>query len=198
MKKQRSGWSSALAPLSSPRASLVLALVLTTLVMQGCATLTGTDPGARTAGTIIDDQMIETLAKRRIFAEPGFETAHIAVVSLNGHILLVGQVASENLKRQAQRTVERLANVESVHNELTVGGSTSMVARTNDAWLTTKVKTKLITHDGVDGDRIKVVTEDGVVYLMGRVPRREAELAVQATGGVFGVQKIVKVFQYLE
>jgi osmotically-inducible protein OsmY len=79
-----------------------------------------------------------------------------------------------------------------------VEGSTSLLARTNDAWLTSKVKAKLVADRVVAADRIKVITENGVVYLMGIVPRKQAEEAVRVTSTVGGVQKIVKVFDYLD
>ena len=90
-----------------------------------------------------------------------------------------------------------MRKVRTVHNELEIAGPTTMMARTNDAWLTTKVKTVLITNPETDAGRVKVVTENGVVYLMGLLSRTESEAAVEKTRQVFGVQKIVKIFEYI-
>ena len=78
-----------------------------------------------------------------------------------------------------------------------MAGPTSLLSRTNDSWLTSKVKSQLLTADDLEGGRIKVVTENGVVYLMGKITRQEGDLAVDLTRQVYGIQKIVKVFQYL-
>jgi osmotically-inducible protein OsmY len=169
------------------------------LAIAGCATLSGSDPGARTPGTIIDDLAIQTLALRQIRqSDARFRGANLTIASHNGHVLLAGQVASDELRQRAQDVVNRLEHVRSVHNELSVEGSTSLLARTNDAWLTSKVKAKLVADRVVAADRIKVITENGVVYLMGIVPRKQAEEAVRVTSTVGGVQKIVKVFDYLD
>jgi len=147
---------------------------------------------------MIDDQVIETLVKREIWgSDSAFDTAHLTAVSYNGVLLLAGQVQSESLKQQAQDIATGLAKVRRVHNELQVGGPISMVARANDSWLTTKVKTRMLADAEVAARKIKVVTENGTVYLLGILPRQEADLAVQAAQSVYGVQRIVKVFEYL-
>src|SRR5690606_32991123 len=102
----------------------------------------GNDPRVRTPGTMIDDQVIETMVKRQIWnSDPGFDSSHLVAVSYNGVLLLAGQVESEELRRKAEEIARSLDKVRKVHNELQVGGPISMVARANDAWLTTKVKT---------------------------------------------------------
>jgi osmotically-inducible protein OsmY len=169
------------------------------LGLVGCATITGGDPGARSMGTMIDDQGVESLARQTLYdADPRFESAHFVIVSFDGVVLLAGEVESQDLIDLAQQKVQQLRTVRVVHNALTVAGPLSYVARSNDSWLTTKVKTKLVAHDGIDSDRIKVVTENNVVYLMGKVPRDQAEYAVAVAGTVHGVAKIVKVFEYLD
>ena len=177
----------------------LLPLVLLLGLCAGCATLTGNDPGARSPGTIIDDQAVESLARRELLnADPRFEAAHFEVVSFDGVVLIAGQVESEDMLGIAEREIGQLRNVRTIHNELTVGGPVSMVARSNDAWLTTKVKSKLIAHDGIDSDRIKVVTENGVVYLIGKVKRDQADYAVAVAATVHGAVRIVKVFEYVD
>jgi osmotically-inducible protein OsmY len=101
------------------------------------------------------------------------------------------------MRELAEKTVKNMRKVRTVHNELEVAGPTSMVARSNDSWLTTKIKSKMALSSAVDANRFKIVTENGVVYMMGLVTRDEASAAVDLTRQVYGVQKIVKVFEYL-
>ncbi|MDK1023311.1 MAG: BON domain-containing protein [Gammaproteobacteria bacterium] len=156
------------------------------------------DYGKRTAGALLDDQSIENRSHANIAnAAPELRKAHIVVVSFNGVVLLAGQVASNELRNLAETTVKNIRKVRLVHNEITVSGPTSMVARSNDTWLTTKVKSRLIGSKNVRANRIKVVTENGVVYLMGLVTRDEADAAVRVARKTYGVQKIVKVFEYI-
>ena len=180
-------------PLAKTR-SLSIALVA---LLAGCAVFSD-DPRVRTPGIMIDDQVIETMVKRQIWnSDPAFDTSHLVAVSYNGVLLLAGQVESAELKRQAEEIARGIDKVRKVHNELQVGGPISMVARANDSWLTTKVKTKMLADAEVAARKIKVVTENGTVYLLGMLPRAEADAAVEAARSVYGVQKIVKVFEYI-
>ncbi len=175
-------------------------ILIAIFVLNGCA-MTGPvseDLGKRTTGTKWDDQMVESRGKANIKStSPELENAHISIISFNGIVLLVGQVPSQDAKDAATTAVEGLRKVKLVHNELEVAGPISFMARTNDTWLTTKVKTAMLTDKDSEGRRIKVVTEDGVVYLMGLLTHNEADFAVKRARGVFGVQKIVKVFEYI-
>lgn len=179
---------------------LAILLVASAITMLGaCGTLSGDDPGARAPDTIWDDQKIEYNALKDIKAsDPRFESSHVVIVSHNGIVLLAGQVEDQELKLKAAEVADTLIGVREVHNELVIGGPSSMVARSNDAWLTTKVKTKLIGHGAIDSDRINVTTENGVVFLMGTVTREQARYAIEVTQTVFGVEKIVKVFEYTD
>ncbi|MFT7124608.1 MAG: osmotically-inducible protein OsmY, partial [Candidatus Azotimanducaceae bacterium] len=174
--------------------------VIFMLGLQSCA-LTGPvseDYGSRTFGTVWDDQMIESRGKSVIRAvSDDLKEAHLGVISFNGMVLLTGQVPSVKAKEAAATAIAGLRKVRTVHNELEVAGPTTMMARTNDAWLTTKVKTALLTGAATEAGRVKVVTENGVVYLMGFLSRTESEATVEKTRQVFGVQKIVKAFEYL-
>ena len=168
------------------------------LMFTGCVTLTGKNASLRTPGELIDDQFLESVARRAIrSADERLKSAHVVVVSYNGILLLAGQVESEELRQTAQRAVEHLKNVRRVHNELSVGGPISWLARSNDSWLTSKVKAKLIAAGDVSASEIKVITENSVVYLLGKVSRQEADRAVEIVRNTFGVQKIVKIFDYL-
>lgn len=166
-------------------------------MLTGCAMFSD-DPRVRTPGTMFNDQMIETSVKRRIWnSDPAFDSSHLIAVSYNGILLLTGQVDTADLKRRAEEIAASHDKVRKVHNELHVGGPISMVARANDGWLTAKVKTRLLASANVDTGKVKVVTDNGTVYLMGMLPRAEADAAVEAASSVYGVQRIVKVFEYL-
>jgi len=171
------------------------------ILLQGCAT-TGIgvdeDLGKRTTGTKWDDQMVESRGKTNIrAAHPELENAHINITSFNGVVLITGQVPSTEAKTAATEAVSGLRKVQLVHNELEIAGPISFMARTNDTWLTTKVKTALLIDDDAESIRVKVVTANSTVYLMGLLTREEAEAAVTRAREVFGIQKIVKVFEYI-
>ena len=133
----------------------VISLILIFPLLQSCASVISATtaepiadkPDQRTMGARIDDEVIEVKAKVNIEkVDPELAQAHIIVTSFNGVVLLAGQVPSESLRQSAATTVSKINNVRRVHNELTVSGSTSWVARSNDTWITTKVKTKLLAN----------------------------------------------------
>ena len=176
-------------------------------VLGGCAAVLDAthdgpiqpDPGERSFGTYIDDQQLETITRVNIGkAHPALKAANIDVVSFNGVVLLTGQVPSSELRNLAGATAQQVHSVRQVYNEIQVRGTTSMLARTSDTWLTTKVKSALLTDKEIDSGRIKVVTENGVVYLMGLLTRQEAENAAEKTRTVGGVQKVVKAVEYID
>lgn len=184
-----------------------LLVILMSLLTSGCASIIGAttndpidmDPNRRTLGTKIDDQQLETIAKVNINkADPALKSAPISVTAFNGVILLTGQVKSMELRNLAATTVANLHKVRQVHNELTVQAPISFLANTNDAWLTTKVKSKLMANKEVRANRLKVVTENGVVHFMGMIPRAEAEMAAEIARGTSGVQKVVLAVEYIE
>ncbi len=157
------------------------------------------DYGKRSFGSFIDDGLIETKTRVNLKkADEQLQQAHIGVTSYNGVVLLAGQVPSAELRDLAGSVAGNVRNVKRVHNELAIAGPISLPARSNDSWLTTKVKSKLLASSAVKGRRIKVVTENGVVHLMGLVTRSEADQVVDVVKGTFGVQKIVRIFEYID
>lgn len=183
--------------------SFLLGLLIT---LQGCSNIISattadpiTDtPGKRSFGSYVDDELIELKASVNIDkADSKLAESHIVVVSYNGVILLTGQVSSESLRLLAAETVAKINQVKRVHNELKLAGSTSFVARSNDAWITSKLKSKFSLNSDIPSDRIKVVTENGVVYLMGIVSREEGRRASELTRSTGGVQKVVQIFEYM-
>ncbi len=184
---------------------LFAALLLQLGLLQGCSNIlsaTTDSPyeaqGERSTGGMIDDEIIETKALVNIDkASDELSQAHIVVVSVNGVVLLAGQVKNEQLRQQAAVAVDKL-NVRRIHNEITIAGSTSMVARSNDSWITSKIKSKLLLNGKIDGSKVKVVTENGVVYLMGLVTKAEAEAITDTARTTSGVQKVVRIFEYVK
>jgi osmotically-inducible protein OsmY len=150
----------------------------------------------RTSGVQIEDQAIELKAVNRIREAVG-ERGHVNATSYNRVVLLTGEVASEADRGAIEQTVARIENVRSTVNELAVMGSTSLTARSNDAILTSKVKASYLDAKDLHANTLKVVTERGTVFLMGRVTEREASRAAELARGVSGVQKVVRVFEIL-
>ena len=165
----------------------------------GCVSLTGDDPTLRTPGGWLDDEVIERMASRRIDdADERLAISHVNVVSYDGIVLLTGQVEDRDLRSLAEDSIREIRKIRKIHNEIQIGGATSLLARGNDNWLQTKVKAQLLANEDVEASRIKVFVEDGVVYLIGVVPRVQADAAVGVARTVFGIQRVVKVFDYLE
>ena len=191
------------------RRLLLLSLVCTTLLSTACASVISTlngndsiqeDQGSRTAGSVLDDGAIETMIAVNLnAADDELRASNIDVVSFNQTVLLVGQVPTQELKNLATRVATTSnSRVKTVYNELEVAGDTSFLSRTNDAWLTTKIKSLMLVNDDVEGLRTKVVTENGVVYLMGLLSRAEADQAVDLVSKTSGVVKVVRAFEYID
>lgn len=146
----------------------------------------------------LEDERNEKLALKNIKSSlPEFRGTNINVNSFKGIVLISGQVVSEDYITLATKAVERMRNVSVVHNELLVAGPTSMISRANDTYLSSKIRAKLASSKNIEANRVKVVVENGEAYLMGRVTAQEAEILVNETKQVWGIQKIVKVFTYL-
>ncbi|MHC6224144.1 BON domain-containing protein [Pseudomonas sp. X10] len=158
------------------------------------------DRGTRTIGSKIDDSLIETkVAVNVAKASPDLDkNSHIVVTSYNGIVLLAGQTPRADLKGLAEQAASQVQRVKKVHNELQVMQPSSLLARNNDAWLTTKIKTQMLADANVPGSRIKVITENGIVYMLGLLTQQEAARATRVVQGVSGVQKIVKLFEYID
>jgi osmotically-inducible protein OsmY len=178
------------------------AALLAAAALSGCAALlVGGALGTalvvtdrRTAGTQLEDQNIELKSLTRIREAVG-ERGHVSATSYNRQVLLTGEVASEADRTAIEQSIGRIEGVRSIVNELAVMGASSMTARSNDTILTSKVKASFIDAKDLHASAVKVVTERGVVYLMGRVTEREATRASDIARGVAGVQKVVRVFE---
>jgi osmotically-inducible protein OsmY len=185
----------------------IAAVMLAAAALTGCAGVfvAGAAAGAsvaydrRTVGTQLDDQTIEIEATNAIYHDkPLYDSSHLIVVSFNKIVLLAGQTPTETMRAHAARVVSAVPDVRKVYNEVTIGEPTSFMTRSNDAALTTKVKGAMLAAPDVDAFRVKVVTENGTVFLMGLAYRREAEAAARVASQVGGVQRVVKLFEYLD
>jgi osmotically-inducible protein OsmY len=188
--------------------SLILAsLALSTLsgcapvVVGGAAATADALHSRRTVGTIVDDEAIELKATIALHENKDiYNQTHISVVSYNGVVLMVGQAPTQALRQQAESIVTGIEKVRLVHDEVSIAAPNSLITRSSDSLITAKVKTSLFKVDieGFDPTRVKVVTEDGVVYLMGMVYRNEAAAVTAQAQQVGGVEKIIKLFEYLD
>ena len=175
------------------------------LLLNGCAAVVvgGAATGAnvahdrRTTGTFIEDEAIELKSLKTLSEDKAFSSqVHLNVTSFNTIVLVSGEAPSEELRQRAIDIVRNIPKVTHVHDEISIAGPSSLMSRSEDTLITTKVKTKLIAEKNLDGTHVKVVTENGVVYLMGLLNREDADRATEIARQTGGVQKVVKLFQY--
>ncbi|PLC48867.1 phospholipid-binding protein [Pollutimonas subterranea] len=166
------------------------------LVVGGTAATTATvATDRRTAGEQVEDQAIEMKVgaeMRKLF--PG-DNARVNATSYAGLVLLTGDIPAGQDKQQATTAAKQVEKVKNVINEIRIGEITPVSVRSNDTWLTSKVKATLINTKGVPTRTIVVTTERGIVYLLGRVTATEGQMAGVAASGVTGVNKVVKLFE---
>ena len=190
---------------------ILLALVIVITHTQGCTTAVvvgGAATGAavihdrRSSGTVIDDQGASWKISHAIFSDKELsEPSHINVAVYNGAVLLTGETPSEDLKLRANAiAVQAVGSDKPIYNELAISAPTSLSTRTNDAYITSKVKTALFDIQSLpdfDVTRVKVITENSVVYLMGLLTTAEADAVTDKARNVSGVKKVVKLFEYI-
>ena len=173
--------------------------------LQGCVelavggaavvgTLAATD--RRTLGAQTEDKAIVLKGESRISNLVNGQ-GHVNVTSFNRKVLLTGEVKDDQMRTAVEREAVAIEGVQSVVNELEIMGTTSFTSRSNDSFITAKIKTSFVDAKDLYANSIKVTTERGVVYLMGRVTRREGDRAGEVARGVGGVQKVVKIFEYI-
>jgi osmotically-inducible protein OsmY len=195
--------------LSLARLGLV-ALVAVAALLQGCApaAVMGAAYGAsviherRSASTVLDDEMIEIKAKHLFFQTPEVEQAsRISITSYNYWVLLTGQADNAEVSRRFAELVSRIPKVAKVYNEVQVGPRISLAQESEDALITSRAKVAIgggMGIKGFDATRVKIVTENGVVYLMGLVTREEADATTEVVRRLPGVVRVVKMFEYIE
>jgi len=187
------------------RAASLLLLVLISGSLQGCfpVAAVGVGTGAmmaqdrRTSGSYVEDQAIEAKAFDRI-GKQFKDDVHINVTSFNRNVLISGEVPSGAVKTEIGKLVAGIENVRSINNELAISGTTSMTTRSSDSLITSDVKLRFMGDKRFSASHVKVVTENGTVFLMGMVKRAEAEAATEIASTTGGVQRVVKLFEYLD
>ena len=178
-------------------------ITLLSLVLSGCITAavaTGTAASViatdkRPMKVMVEDHSIKQHLRTSIKADPEFKGSNIVIGSYNNIVLLAGQTADPKLRNRVQNLAQAEPSVKKVYNEIEILGPSSVLSRSSDAWVTTKVKTALLKRRGVRSNQIKVITENGTVYLMGIVNQKQAALASLTTREVAGVQRVVTLFE---
>ncbi|OOF36076.1 division/outer membrane stress-associated lipid-binding lipoprotein [Rodentibacter heidelbergensis] len=184
-----------------------LALILTaSILLQGCVaavlggaaagTKVATDP--RTIGTQVDDETLEFKVENALDKDEQINSeARVNAVSYSARVLLIGQVPSESTKSTATELAKGVEGVSDVYNELRIGPKITIGQISKDSWITTQVKSKMLVDDRVKSTDVKVITENSEVFLLGNVTQAQADAAAEIASKVSGVQKVVKVFKYL-
>lgn len=157
------------------------------------------DPRKRSMGTVVEDQSVETRVEVNMKTrQNAFRDTSFSVFSHNGIVLLVGQVPTQELKEQAtQIAADTSTHIRRIHNELEIGENRGFMTLTGDTWLATKVRTQLAANDEVDASSMRVIANNGVIYLMGILDESEGDRAANLARNVGGVSRVVKVFEYL-
>lgn len=194
----------------APVLPLLLSIALLTGgLLAGCAPLliggaavgtASTIYDRRSASAVLEDQQIELSAMSTLAQDPQVnEGARVSITSYNRTVLLTGQAQSADIARRAARLVSQLPKVARVIDEIAVGPRIGIGRQAEDSYITARAKTALVglRFPGFDPTRVKVVTEDGVVYLMGLLSPEEAEATAEKVRYVPGVQRVVKLFEYL-
>jgi len=183
-----------------------ISLLATTLsLLQGCVAVAvvGVVGGAsvasdnRSLGNQIDDQKIELVAHNELAKIKALkDNANLQVISVNGSVLIIGQTLNSYLRDQAVKTISGIDGIVQVHNQVRIGNTVSITTKTNDIWLTSKVKTALFASDKLNAANVKVVTENGEVFLMGIIKQEDANIAVDIARNISGVNRVFKIFEY--
>jgi osmotically-inducible protein OsmY len=187
------------------RVLFALTLSGSVISMSGCVPIVAGGIGAgilmaedrRTSGTYVMDEEIELKIASRIRENFG-ENAHVNVTSFNRRVLLTGQVPDAAARLKVEDISKELANVRNVQNELVIGNVLNFGGRTNDSYITTKVKARFMEEKRFTAYHVKVVTEATTVFLMGLVKREEGNAAAEVAARTSGVSKVVKVFEYMD
>jgi osmotically-inducible protein OsmY len=165
------------------------------VVGAGAASALSVSEDRRSSGAQLDDQSIEWRASSRIGERFGSKV-HVNITSYNRNVLLTGEVPDERMRGDVDNLVRSVPSVSGTTNELVVAEATSLGSRTTDSYITSKIKTRFLDAAQFNAMQVKVVTEGGVVYLIGIVTDKEANDAVEIARTTGGVRKVVKMFEY--
>lgn len=177
-------------------------LIVASMTLTSCAPAIIAIPAAtsvaydeRTLSTIYQDEGITHQAYGVIQDNDELKETNISVASINNLVLLVGQTSNQEQKDLIYKEVSSLPDVQKVYNQISVEKTTSTLTQSNDAWITTKVKTAMLAEIGLKSSQVKVLTENSVVYLLGIVSEKQATEAAKVASKIKGVKKVVKLFQ---
>ncbi len=179
-------------------------LFCSSLLLQSCAPLLAGAAG----GSLVNDNRSfkETLTDRNITYQaqnaldenPELkQQAHLSIATLNGVVLIVGQAPSKDMEKEAIKLIQTVPQVSRIYNEINIAEPTDAKQRLHDSWITTKVHSAMLVESGLHSALIKVITENSVVYLLGLTSHTQADLAAQVASKIGGVQKVVKLVQYV-
>ena|SRR3990167_479971 len=184
----------------------IITLVFMSLSLQSCFFAVGAAAGAAAIAMVYDHRKIsntlqDTSIANKIVSNLSaykklWEASHISVTVFNHIVLLTGETPKSEWRQLAGEIAKSVSGVDKVYNQLSIEGPTSSLTRTSDSWITTKIRSQMLASENLKSSTIKVVTENGVVYLMGIVSRAQADLAVDIARKVTGVQRVMKVFIY--
>ncbi|MAD58322.1 MAG: phospholipid-binding protein [Porticoccus sp.] len=186
---------------------LISVIILYAFFLAGCTEIIHVatenpiqpQPEKISIGTDIDDWELETsIGVNLKKAGPELQDSNININSYNRIVLLTGQVPSAEARSLAAEVARKYRGVRQVYNEIKISGPTSLIARTNDAWLSAKLKTKLMASDEIESSTIKVITENGVIYLMGLISQENAKIVLQLASEISGAIRVVSVLEYTD
>lgn len=186
------------------RIASLLLLALAAGSLQGCFPVVAAGVGTgilmaqdrRTSGAYVEDEAIENKAIDQL-GKRYKEGVHVNVTSFNRSVLISGEVPSEAVKAEIGKLVGGIENVRNVTNELAVSGVSSLTSRSSDSLVTSNVKIRFMQDKRLNAEHVKVVTENGTVYLMGIVTRAEADMATEIASTTGGAMRVMRLFEYL-
>jgi osmotically-inducible protein OsmY len=188
-----------------------LIFIVVLLGLTGCAPtafMVGAGVGATAGGAVVydnrgmntiwEDNNISYQAQIRINCDPKLKhQTNISVATFDHVVLLVGEAPTEELRTYAENLVKQVPNIKRICNQITIGEPILTSTHSSDTWITTKVRSEMLTQKGLKSTQMKVVTENGVVYLMGLTTPSQGRLAAETARKVAGVRKVVEVFEYV-
>lgn len=186
--------------------TLILSLAAAGALLAGCAplivggaavTAVAVAEDRRSTGVFVDDENIENRALLKVKTRFGGQV-HVNITSYNRHVLVTGEAASDAVRKGVEEEVNAVPGIKRVFNEMAVGPQAGVLSISNDTRLTTVVKTRFLEANRFQSNHVKVVTEAGVVYLLGIVKRAEADAAAQLASTTSGVSRVVRLFEYLD
>lgn len=186
----------------------LLLLLAIAFSLQGCIFVVGAAAGAAGVAVVYDHRKLEKIVLDEKIAKKAAEKlqamlsdrekTHIAVTCFNQVVLLSGEATTPALRQEAEELVRTVPDIKRIYNQIMIKAPSSTLTQASDSWITTKIKTQMLATEGLQSGTIKVVTENGTVYLLGIVSKEQAEIAVDIARQVQGVQRVMKIFQYTD